>query len=903
MMVSAVALSVLASPLAAITPIKLRTIALSLTTAEYFDGLSAADKETMLEMVNYYLVMPKDPELDDKSAIENLINVFYHINPKYRNAYVGKLTSSENRKDIFNKASILFYSPYENWDAFWNAFISVKNIPGELEKFNVVLTNFKKDTDERKPEDRNAIIRAFSDPRAKGWADWRLLVDKFATMLDEKYIWPYADMFAHVGDITDGETLERFANAVTVTVQNAPSASCSVSKDLVISKLEELKGSGKSASAGAGARADAVPAKAVPVKVREASEWKLMKQEERRDSIFTMMLDNPATCETFKLVTQDPAKLKETAHKLLGLKEVEMPDLPDEVRRFQDHFRDVGYVLQVAKNVMNWKVQYKLSDAEALEFLAFKKKFLTVPDDYKDLSDGQKLRLLQEIKESIKNKKNYATLEQTTAVLFAFFEKTLPIDLPLWPDLEDNAEASFNQFLKESIVPYAQLIGKERPQVYVDTFLELGQEHRQEKVKAGIKGYALALKKDREKQLSDFGVNPVLKEETFASTTFLQEILLAQLDEEDKRNPALAARINHVFFGQDPFLSILKEPDERLRKIRAGLKSAAEEVEALKRDVYGNLPEEKKDEAIINLIDETFKKINFEDEKHRNAIARFRRIYEIVKEKDGAVAAACVIADIAAKNQGRCIDGVRNGVTDAERRYVYTLNGKGINNPLIAIGLNAAKLFLDHRMDALKGVVDHFFDSAIEDDEDFKEFNTYCWLGMHRALLLGFGLTGEYGEIRYPYYAIKSEFSIDEFIRAYFQGGTIHRNPSASGAKGNPFKNIDKAEAFTVNKMVALVMKEIRGPDKVAAAGAGAEDEAEDEEAKGVVDSSFDDELLTSAINSDLELRREYAKFQEGPTAENPYFQGMGSLRKIITEKTVGRFLRGCGYIEERDEF
>ncbi len=103
--------------------------------------------------------------------------------------------------------------------------------------------------------------------------------------------------------------------------------------------------------------------------------------------------------------------------------------------------------------------------------------------------------------------------------------------------------------------------------------------------------------------------------------------------------------------------------------------------------------------------------------------------------------------------------------------------------------------------------------------------------------------------------------------------------------------------------MVALVMKEIRGPDKVAAAGAGAEDEAEGAEANGAIDSSFDDELLTSAINSDLELRREYAKFQEDPTAENPYFQGMGSLRKIITEKTVGRFLRGCGYIEERDEF
>jgi len=48
--------------------------------------------------------------------------------------------------------------------------------------------------------------------------------------------------------------------------------------------------------------------------------------------------------------------------------------------------------------------------------------------------------------------------------------------------------------------------------------------------------------------------------------------------------------------------------------------------------------------------------------------------------------------------------------------------------------------------------------------------------------------------------------------------------------------------------------------------------EEEGKEAKGGVDSSFDDELLTSAINSNLMLRREYAKFQEAPAAENPYF-------------------------------
>ena len=136
-------------------------------------------------------------------------------------------------------------------------------------------------------------------------------------------------------------------------------------------------------------------------------------------------------------------------------------NLPDEVRSFKDHFSNVAHVLQVAKSVMYWKDQYKLSDEEVLEFLAFKKQFLTVPDDYKNLNDGQKLRLLKEIKEGIKNKTIHATQEQITEVLFAFFEKTLPMEYQFWPNFEEDPEASFEQFLKESIFPYAQLIGRE----------------------------------------------------------------------------------------------------------------------------------------------------------------------------------------------------------------------------------------------------------------------------------------------------------------------------------------------------------------------------------------------------------------------------------------------------------
>ena len=102
---------------------------------------------------------------------------------------------------------------------------------------------------------------------------------------------------------------------------------------------------------------------------------------------------------------------------------------------------------------------------------------------------------------------------------------------------------------------------------------------------------------------------------------------------------------------------------------------------------------------------------------------------------------------------------------------------------------------------------------------------------MHRALLLGFGLTGEYGGLMCSNYVNETEFSIEEFISTYFRGGRIARRSNPDRA-GHAFKDV---EAFTVDKMIALVMKEIRGPDKVAAAGAGAEDEAEDEEAKGVV--------------------------------------------------------------------
>ena len=517
--------------------------------------------------------------------------------------------------------------------------------------------------------------------------------------------------------------------------------------------------------------------------------------------------------------------------------------------------------LKIASDILHYEKEYHLNRQAAEEFSKFVSEFSLVGQKFK-LTLDQQFMLFKTLKEMVTIK----PWEVVSKVTFSLLKQILPLDYEEWPN--------FAAFTKIVIFPIVESIHKEEDiesiiTHNVENFLKNKDQQFKTRLKAKIGTLTSQAEAHYINELQQHGTKKSLSGRmTFKEITSDILNLFYDRTEQLQKNSALKEIINYGYFCYDPFLVLLREPDQKLITIMENLKSSNEEISALKALIDKYVPMEQR------LFDDEFNKsfssvgygLNSTGEKNRKAIARLKRLYESIKKNKSEQEAALVLYGFGAENSERCIDGKRDRITELERQNVYIAGGKSNNDPDLIIGLNLSKLFMDHRMDELRSTINALFYN-VDDGEPI----TYAWFRTHRALTLGFGLTGQYDEMICNVYP----FEVDplDFVTKYMEGGQIKRDGK-----------IHNMGALSIDKMAELVCSDIG-------------------KALGGL---FDDNTLDHMVHSNLPLRKAYGDFQEhmGEAAyENAYFKdGTKALRNAIKPEAIREVIHRYGFISKRDE-
>ncbi len=551
---------------------------------------------------------------------------------------------------------------------------------------------------------------------------------------------------------------------------------------------------------------------------------------------------------------------------------------------------------QKAFALLKYERDLHMTRRDAKIFYDFKASYQSVQGNF-PLVEEKLLMLFH----ALRTRFTVETWEEVIGVLFPILNHSLGLDHDEWPDFERDATATFDAFINHVISPALNAVrgsaDLENAMIpYVTHLLELKDKDFQVRLQHKISDYVTLLGQQTDEQLRNHGHKKVLAglngqdgRETFRDLDYRLKNSLYDLDDNAMNNPVLQERINFTYFCADPLLCLLKGPDKLLNEILNGARdqhgrvlrqpfgNIRAEVRALTDLVYANLPAEQRvlDADFgasfatqgYGLADET----NADNPK---TVARLKRLYEIVANSSGHAAAAQVLYRFGAENFERCIDGKRDRVTELEKQYVYVAGGVATHNDFEAkIGLNLAKLFMDHRTEKLRQAINTLYDPNLHHRS--AEPLTYAWFRSHRALTLAFGLPGEYEEIHYGAdYHTESITPLD-FITKYFQGGVV---------RGHQSTGIYHMEAFTVDKMANLILEEI----------------------KKSMGGLFDDNTLDYMINSNLSIRKAYTDFQnhvDVEAYENDFFKDpRQSLRDALKPAAIKQVLNRYGYIYQRDE-
>ncbi|GAO99095.1 hypothetical protein Cva_01771 [Caedimonas varicaedens] len=624
--------------------------------------------------------------------------------------------------------------------------------------------------------------------------------------------------------------------------------------------------------------------------------WPNMSQEQRALAVVDSMFND----ERFRSANSFPAAVNEqTVLKDFFINSLRGGDIrlnPLNSSNIRANYQTVLGGITKASMLLKYEQNFHFPRQDAKDFYDFNARYQLIAGTF-PLVEEKRLALFRSLKQHLGGE----DWQKVQAVLMTTLNNSLPMDHDQWPDFERDGAANFDDFINQVISPTLAAV-RASPDLendmilYVTHLLELKDKDFQARLQRKISDYVTLLDQQTDEQLRNHGHKRVLAGlngqdggETFGDLNYRLKNSLYDLDDNAMNNPVLQERINFTYFCADPLLCLLKGPDKLLNEILNGARdqhgrvlrqpfgNIRAEVRTLTDLVYANLPAEQR------VLDEDFEAsfatqgYGLADEtnaSNHKTVARLKRLYEIVANSSGHAAAAQVLYRFGAENFERCIDGKRDRVTELEKQYVYVAGGAATHNDFEAkIGLNLAKLFMDHRTEKLRQAINTLYDPNLHGRS--AEPLTYAWFRSHRALTLAFGLPGEYEEIYYgANYHTQSITPLD-FITKYFQGGDV---------RGHQSTGIYHMEAFTVDKMANLVLEEI----------------------KKSMGGLFDDVTLDYMVNSDLAIRKAYTDFQnhvDVEAYENGFFKDpRQSLRNALKPSVIKKVLNRYSYIYERDE-
>jgi hypothetical protein len=568
---------------------------------------------------------------------------------------------------------------------------------------------------------------------------------------------------------------------------------------------------------------------------------------------------------------------------------VKKPSIDDDFRKVRGARQtDFGAVLARASGVfaaMETGMDYR----GALDFYSFQTDYKKRAKNF-PLEISQMISLYQTLNGLSRGR---LSLDETKTALCCLLERSFPMDYSQWPT---KPEDTFEPLIREIVLDAAEAVSgaedqEKALQGYINRYLERRNEERRAELRQKIGHYKGLNNAANAGQLVNHGHKRTLfNNDNFAGITGLINTTLEAMDREFAGIAALNQKINFSYLCGDPFLCLLREPDERLWVIERGSGSLEEEVAALKnwvdthypiggadRSAYGD--EDAFDKVFSPARNGMYQLVQTGPDRDKciKAVARLKRLYEVIKAKSGNFEAAKMVYHFACTNADRCIDGKGAGLADVERQHVYVADRMGAASDFNSIlGLNFAKLFMDHRMAALKETIDALYAPG--------EPNTYGWFRSHRALYLGFGLTGDFQEMAFGNY---HQEGVDpaRFTRAYFEGGQLEGMEEMEEELGG--RRYHHLPGFSADTMAGLILAEVRKP----------------------LGGLFNDEVLDYMIHSDLTLRKAWDEFQSHVDDENAFDYENGffknchePLRGAIKEEAIQRVLVRYGYMSERDE-
>jgi len=560
------------------------------------------------------------------------------------------------------------------------------------------------------------------------------------------------------------------------------------------------------------------------------------------------------------------------------------PALPNAFLNLRMFFPQILNGANKANIFMKYERTYHLNRQEARDFYAFNTEYNGVSRFF-PLVEEKRLQFFR----ALQARFNAHDRGVAQSILMTLFANSLPMDHPTWPDFIRNPASNFNNFIAALQPTVARL--RNSGNLVQDTKTEIEQQLTRRdndfkrELNRKINPYTNANTDHRNQQLRQHGNKVALTARggraiTFRETTNDVEQRILNMDRAAEGNRGLRERINYARYCNDPFMALLRQADQRLNVILNGdprnraahpaFQHITIEVHNLKTLVLRNVPAPRR--LFDDEFNDSFGRFGFgldqNDPDSIKTVARLKRLYESVSNTFGAVRAAEVIYDFGAENNERCINGKRERLTELERQYVYLAGGVAANNDLdLTIGLNFAKLYMDHRTTTLRNAVNRLYDHG--------GGTTYAWFCGHRAMLLSFGLTGDFEDI---WGGGVNNYYIDpsDFIDKYFQGGNVR----AFNARANVNHNLP---GFGVDQMANLALGEIRKS----------------------MGGLFDDNSLNHMLYSNLAIRRAYMDFKsnEGDAGfENAYFRNADlPLRQAIKPAAIKKILNRYGYIYERD--
>ncbi|MGI4850915.1 MAG: hypothetical protein ACRYGR_03145 [Janthinobacterium lividum] len=652
--------------------------------------------------------------------------------------------------------------------------------------------------------------------------------------------------------------------------------------------------------------------------------WANMTKAQRILVIAEKIFESPNSNETFGIpvAVNKRIELKNIfealmAENYINTNAVLLPNA--EPANFRMHFFPVSNILRKAINIQKYEVDYGMTRQEAKDFDVFNSLYHTKFANF-PLDTGKQIIFYR----ALKNNFGDMSWVDLTKILTPILEKSLPLDYDQWPNFAVNPASNFDDFIHDIVRPcVTALIGnadiEAAAEAYVDRLLLNIQTNLKHKINHKINTFQDDNNTYIGNQLRIHGAQNPLEDvqypidvaEDYEGNVLARHLLgnvqdhrffnrlinetvtfeewtngisdkLLILEDEKKDTANSRQMINYSYLCRDPFLSLLRLPDERLVPLTNTYLNHNNEVQNLKDLVLGLVPHADRilDQEFNDSFDYGGFALGGDNALNKATVIRLKRLFDCVKDNhNGTIAekerkVANIIYAFGTENSGRCIDGKRDRITELEREYVYVANGLNANADLdTTIGLNLAKLFTDDRMNKLRTAINDLY-------PDEGEERTYAWSRSHKAIHLGFGLSGKYEDLLFGRYHEEGINPV-EFVNAYFKGGQV---------RGKESNIIYHMQAFTIDTMADIVLQEIQN----------------------VMGGLFDDNTLDHMIKSNLDMRRAYSEFQDNGgdlNFENRYFknglQDDGEpvvQRGAIKKEAIFEVLKTYNYMYSRND-